>query len=228
MPINYIDLKNGIIGFSQKNYLTKRHTHFYMEVAFAVTGHLHLRTDKKEYRYIQSAVIPSNTPHTFDCSEGECQLYFIDPTSCMGKELTRTYLTPKKGIVVNQLKSIDSFLQRFLSGFDKQETVLKEERIHVCLQRMDSNYTPEDMTISKLSEITFLSESRLAHLFKESVGCSLHQYILWKKMEIAIKFAQKGASLTQCAHIAGFVDSSHFTRTFKNMFGIYPHFALKQ
>jgi AraC-like DNA-binding protein len=41
-------------------------------------------------------------------------------------------------------------------------------------------------------------------------------------MEIAIKFAQKGASLTQCAHIAGFVDSSHFTKTFKNVFGIYP------
>jgi len=228
MPINYVNIKNGIIGFSQKNYQTRRHCHFYIELAFSLSGNLSLKTDNTEYLNVQSALINSNIPHTFDCSSGECQLYFVDPISFIGNQLMNDYLFSKKDIVVNELTSVDCFFERYLSILDNKLMVLIDERVGICVEWIDSNYSVENINISKLSEVACLSESRLSHLFKEHIGCSVHQYILWKKIEEAIKLSQKGATLTECAHFSGFVDSSHFNRTFKNMFGIYPYFVLKE
>lgn len=228
MPINYVDIKNGIIGFSQKNYQTKRHSHFYMELVFPLSGNLSIKTDNAEYRNVRSVLINCNIPHIFDCSIGECQLYFVDPTSFIGNQLMNDYLRLNKDIAVNQLPSVDYFSGIYLSVLDNKSTVLKDERVRVCMDWIDFNYSLENINISKLSEVAFLSESRLSHLFKEHVGCSVHQYILWRKMEEAIKFSLKGATLTECAHYSGFADSSHFNRTFKNMFGIYPYFVLKK
>src|SRR5699024_1034135 len=163
-----------------------------------------------EYYHAQSVVINSNIPHIFDCAKGECQLYFIDPTSFIGNKLINDYLGSNKDVAVNQLTSVDFFLENYLSLFDNQLMILKDERVRFCLEWIASNYSSENINISKLSEVAFLSESRLAHLFKEYVGCSVHQYILWKKIEEAIKHSQKGATLTECAHFSGFVDSSHF------------------
>ncbi|WP_353137881.1 AraC family transcriptional regulator [Pseudopedobacter sp.] len=199
-----------------------------MEVAFPISGYLNLKTDNCEYQNVQSVLINSNVPHTFDCSNGECQLYFVDPTSYIGNQLMTDYLRMNEDVVVNELMSVDSFLDNYLSTFENKLMALKDDRIRVCLEWIDVNYSLENINISKLSEVVFLSESRLAHLFKEYVGCSVHQYILWKKIEEAIKLSQKGATLTECAHFSGFVDSSHFNRTFKNMFGIYPYFVLKE
>ena len=96
----------------------------------------------------------------------------------------------------------------------------RDDRIRKCLDWIDANHAVEGISVSMISEQVFLSESRLAHLFKENVGISIHQYILWKKIETAAKKSLEGYSLTECAHFAGFTDSSHFNKAFKKMFGV--------
>lgn|SRR5690606_10994079 len=103
-----------------------------------------------------------------------------------------------------------------------------DERIRVCLDWIGTNFSTEGLNVKKVAEIALLSDSRLAHIFREQTGISVFQYILWKKVEEAILLSQEGFSLTQCAHSLCFTDSSHFTRTFKNMFGVSPYFALKK
>jgi AraC-like DNA-binding protein len=103
-----------------------------------------------------------------------------------------------------------------------------DERVQRCLDWIDNQYSMQDVSISMLSKIAFLSESRLTHLFREQVGTPIRQYILWKRVEMALKKSLEGFSLTESAHHSGFSDSSHFIRTFKKMFGIYPSFVNKK
>ncbi len=73
-----------------------------------------------------------------------------------------------------------------------------------------------------------LSEGRFTHLFKEQMGIPLRRYILWLRLRRAIEAAAKLDSLTDAAHAAGFADQAHFTRTFRDMFGLKPGDSLSR
>jgi AraC-like DNA-binding protein len=234
MPINYFNIEAGVAGFSQQDYYTEPHAHFFIEMAFSLSGSLTIGTNNYKYPNIQAAIIGSNVQHTFSCLGAECQLYFIDPTADIGEQVSKDYLAGNEEIVVLDTISAEKLYDRegnFIA-LDGQHSYLhkqnRDERMQKCLDCIEANIASEGINISMLSERLFLSESRLAHLFKEQIGISIHQYILWKKIEVAVKRSQEGYSLTDCAHYAGFIDSSHLNKTFKRMFGVNPFFALKE
>lgn len=234
MPINYFNIEAGVAGFSQKDYHTEPHAHFFIEVAFSLSGSLTIGTYNHEYPNIHAAIIGSNVLHTFSCLGAECQLYFIDPTADIGEQLMKEYPVESEDVVV-----LDTIAAEKLFKWEGNCVTLggqpsdlhaknRDERMQKYLDCIEANISVEGINISMLSEMLFLSESRLAHLFKEQIGISIHQYILWKKIEMAVKRSLEGYSLTDCAHYAGFIDSSHFNKTFKKMFGVRPFFALKE
>ena len=230
MHINHFDIDNGVAGFSQKDYQLKRHAHFPIEVVLTLSGQVSINTDGQKYSNIQSAIINSNVPHTFSCLNGECQLYFIDPTSFAGKDILKRYLSQGEDMVLIDIVEPEQFKENHILAFKNKYSGSgdMDSRVQRCMDWIKANYSVDGINISMLSEIVFLSESRLAHLFKKQVGISVHQYILWKKVEMAIKHAMEGFSLTDCAYSSGFADSSHFIKTFQQMFGIYPSFAIKK
>jgi len=224
-----MDLNSGVAGFSQKDYQLKRHAHFPIEVAFSLSGQLTIATDTHRYANIQSAIINSNVPHTFSCLNSECQLYFINPVSYAGKNILKSYLSHNEDILIDPVE-IEPFRENYILAFENQHPALNdmESRVQLILDWIKANYATDRINIARLAEVVFLSESRLSHLFKKEVGTSINQYILWKKIEMAIKHALEGSSLTRCAYSSGFADSSHFIKTFQKMFGIYPSFATKK
>ena len=78
-----------------------------------------------------------------------------------------------------------------------------------------------------LARMAALSVSRLQHLFKQELGLSLSQYLLWLRVSRAVHLLERGMSLTEAAISAGFADSAHFSRTFRRMFGLRPSSVLK-
>jgi AraC-like DNA-binding protein len=77
-------------------------------------------------------------------------------------------------------------------------------------------------SITKLAEHLGLSYHRTSHLFSEAVGLPVRKYQLWQKLYRAAGPLSAGASLTEAAHAAGFVDSAHFSRTFQTAYGRSP------
>jgi methylphosphotriester-DNA--protein-cysteine methyltransferase len=67
-----------------------------------------------------------------------------------------------------------------------------------------------------------LSYHRTSHFFAETVGVSIRTYQLWQKLYKAGAPLIAGASLTDAAHAAGFVDSAHYSRAFQTAFGRCP------
>ena len=232
MPINFFNTEIGMAGYSEKNYQTKRHAHFTIEVAFALKGSLGIMTHRHKYSDVDALIIGSNLLHSFDCLDSECQIFFFDPTSAVSERLFRNYELEANELVLlptedrKKLKeAIDLISAGKRPGLQSKST---DNRIQKCLDWIESNYMTEGVTIARLAEEMFLSPDRAAHLFKEEVGTSIHQYILWKRIDLAAKMSLDGYSLTECAHACGFTDSAHFNRVFKKMFGVNPSFALRR
>ena len=97
----------------------------------------------------------------------------------------------------------------------------KNDRIENVLNFISQNVN-KPITTKKLSEVAFLSESRLLHLFKENMGLPIRNYILWFRLKVVVKQILKGNSLTKSAYEAGFSDQAHMTRTCVNMIGVAP------
>lgn len=78
------------------------------------------------------------------------------------------------------------------------------------------------VTLASLATAVHRSPSRLAHRFSLATGLPLRRYVLWCRLRAAAEAAMRGASLTEAAHVAGFADSAHLSRTFRATFGIAP------
>lgn len=96
-----------------------------------------------------------------------------------------------------------------------------DERILSIARRIRTEM-PERINMKELGRDLALSEDRLIRLFKENLGIPLRRYLLWVRLLHSVRLLGRGLSVTEVAHTAGFADSAHFTRTFKENFGFVP------
>jgi len=89
------------------------------------------------------------------------------------------------------------------------------------LRYINENYT-QDINIKTISRLFNISESSLSHNFREHVGKSVYEYILYKRIIMAKELMYSTASLTEIAFKCGFKDYSNFLRVFKKQNGISP------
>lgn len=96
-----------------------------------------------------------------------------------------------------------------------------DARIRSALEHLNRT-PPHRATIAEISDLTSLSASRVAHLFREQVGVTISRYQLWLRACLAVERMRCSSSLTEIAHLVGFADSAHLSRTFRHMFGVTP------
>lgn len=86
-------------------------------------------------------------------------------------------------------------------------------------------HAPVRMDLAFLSELCGLSSGHLEHLFTETMGISIRQYLLWIKMRKAAEMFVNDVALAEVAHAIGFSDSAHLSRTFRRYFALTPSFV---
>lgn len=72
-----------------------------------------------------------------------------------------------------------------------------------------------------------LSVSRFNHLFSQEMGVSFRSYRVWSQVRHAVAAWSVQARMTQVALDAAFADSAHFSRVFRQTFGMTPSSVLK-
>lgn len=80
----------------------------------------------------------------------------------------------------------------------------------------------QSYSVEELAERVNLSPTRLVHLFKEQAGVPIRRFRQWNRMRAVVARVADGGTLTDAALHAGFSDSAHFSRAFRNMFGLKP------
>jgi AraC-like DNA-binding protein len=79
-----------------------------------------------------------------------------------------------------------------------------------------------DVTLSDLATVANLNRSYLIRSFKKTVGLPPHAYLTQLRLDEAKKRLVAGETISQVAVSLGFADQSHFSRTFKNTYGLTP------
>ncbi|MEX1362470.1 MAG: helix-turn-helix domain-containing protein [Nannocystaceae bacterium] len=157
--------------------------------------------------------LPANTPHHIVALEG--------PYASVA------YLDPRR-FRFSDAQALAEAWRGFVPGHDDLQEALgdalarPQRRVDPRVRRAIGLIETEDCSVAVTAARLDLSASRLTHLVSETLGAPPRAWKAWFKLVRAIQLALRGANLTQAAHLAGFADSAHLTRTCKQLTGVRP------
>ena len=166
----------------------------------------------------------------------ECRLFLmIDPTSNLADHLRTEILCdgiPKRVKIHNPLfltdlsddGNVESKIEKWLmdNGFctgESKEYNIDDYRV-VKLIRNIKDYKHLEKHIAEIAEEYGLSESRLSHAFKDTVGVSLKGYLTIARLKYAYSLVMEGKSKTYAAMEAGFSSPAHLAYICKKQMGV--------
>jgi AraC-like DNA-binding protein len=200
-----------------------------------------LESESSVWRECRSALIPPGCLHEIQVGGTIMAILFIEPESpdylaiqnaMLDGEWQCLYGLAHEAEVLAALReawesqpdaaAIHGLLDRLIPPPNPEERQQPlDGRIQRVIRLMKEDLT-HSYSMTELAEYVNLSPTRLVHLFKEEVGVPIRRFRQWHRMRVVAALIAKGDTLTDAALGAGFADSSHFSRAFRNMFGITP------
>jgi AraC-like DNA-binding protein len=220
-----------------------KHQHYALQLSIPISGPICIETTRQNIQTNHPVLLKSNLRHKIT-SENPHLLILLNPVSTIGHAWSRIANHEIEEFQNGPASEIQTFLVQ--NGSSLNPTILKAEidqaiksfdcschyPLHEADQRINQalKYLENDSQRIVPAEETAnhcnLSTSRFLHLFREQTGLTYRRAQLWTKLLKALPLL-KAFNLTETAHEAGFADSAHFSRTFRENFGFSPHELLK-
>ncbi|MDU0202840.1 MULTISPECIES: AraC family transcriptional regulator [Paenibacillus] len=114
------------------------------------------------------------------------------------------------------------FINRiFLNQGKQDDQVMIPDKLSSLFTYIDENLD-QDLSLEVLEHVVFMNRSYLCRLFKKHTGSTIHEHILFKRINKAKQLLREGSTVTDTCQLAGFNDYSNFIRTFKKAVGLPP------
>lgn len=97
-----------------------------------------------------------------------------------------------------------------------------ESSLYERLLAYIEEHIDEELSLDKFAEIFYVSKYHIAHIFKENLGMSIHQYIMKKRVSLCREALLGNESISGICSSYGFGDYSSFYRAFRKEYGISP------
>ena len=222
-----------------------RHAHHAVQLCIGINGPFELILGEEEAAVsIRGALIPPDLPHQIKASNNPILMVYLDPESAdyafaitpdyMGDRAVLFYEHEHENnkhialeidalVASDQPVSPSIFIALVFKYFGLKDDYVKpiDPRIKKVLHTLNSSEGGQ-CDIETLEAISCLSRSRLQHLFRQQIGIPIRRYSLWLRIRKVILLIQQGRNFTDSALLCGFADSAHFSRIFKEMFGVPP------
>ncbi len=134
-------------------------------------------------------------------------------------ELIEFYLNAYSS--VSQMNRLIDFVDTFFENHNRAmyESKTQIENIKNYIRK---NIT-EDIRRSDIAEAVYLSPNYISRLFKNEMNISLKDFIVEEKMKVARSLiASTNLPISVVASKVGYSNFSHFSQTYKNLFGYSP------
>jgi AraC-like DNA-binding protein len=184
------------------------------------------------------AVVEPNQPHAIHSRRDHAVVVFIEPESRTGHALRHRSAVDPVGpghpvsevlgdLLPDNWSRAEEAVRRTLShvGVPDDATPLRWWRhpaVDEAIVRIPDLVDAGALDVDELATAVGVSTSRLTHVFSSEIGIPLRSYARWLRLVTATEHLADGCNITEAAHAAGFADAAHFSRTFKEMFGLAP------
>lgn len=218
------------------------HKHYALQISVSIGPHLAISYTKDNIHTCSSVFIKAKTTHQLTCDTDQLTI-LINPLSTLGHQLYLQYGGKGKNWqddkYANQISilleknnthkiTFTEFCQEITALFNdfqlnsSHNSAIREDRILKALDYLENN-VDRVVSLEEIANYCHLSPTRFLHLFKEKTDINFRRYQLWNRSIKSIPFLRSN-SITATAHQFGFTDSSHYTRTFIETFGVTPKF----
>lgn len=208
-----------------------------------LAGRFRLRLPSGEWTACRSAIIPAGVRHALGLGGDPLAVFYPEP-SLAGMEALRMFgasWTEREGLLLGGDREPGVFRELYEKAASvhwggealddlvghalrrRREAPL-DGRLLQVLHQLDAQ--PDDMTCAEsVARAQGLSVSHFLHLFSGQVGVPFRRYRIWNRVRAAMRLSLAGASFTEAAAGAGFADSAHFSRCFRETFGVTPSYV---
>ncbi len=117
---------------------------------------------------------------------------------------------------------ISAALNEFIETVYSTQDAKKITQITPAINYIDANYD-KTISLAEIAKASYLSVSRLAHLFKEQMGITIIDYLTSVRIERAKQLLlATSQNCTEICFQVGYNNQSYFNRTFKELVGVTP------
>lgn len=213
---------------------TGMHCHPCPVVLLGLSGRFGLALEGRGQTSAHSAVIGPGVRHVFDPLGETIATLYLEPDDPATRALL-PLLAAHGGVMLDTCSPVrsKSFTNARLRAFDLDALLPHplpaaaglEPRVQRALQAMRGQAGTR-LARADVAALTHLSESRFNHLFREQTGISFRDYRLWCQLRSAMASMRAHTRLTDAALDGAFVDSTHFSRRFRQTFAMKPSSVL--
>lgn len=196
-----------------------------------------IRLADGEWRFCRCAAIPAGTRHALDLAGGVHGKLFVERDGPDALGFRERFSGSETGVrFFEDAETIECFrwvceedpsreaverrLDRLLRCAARQPLVA-DTRIRQVIDLM-SREPDRNFSQIELAATIDLSPSRFLHLFRQTTGVPYRRFRIWKRLLHSFELLHVRDHLTRAAVDAGFADAAHFSRCFRETFGVNP------
>ncbi len=206
-------------------------------VYVAVSGSVRVRLDGGEWQRGEVAVVPPYVPHEVVSEARLIQAVKIEPETVdmaklpaplCGRGIMHAPEFAKRvhecrAELIAQGRSVDlqqlDFDQVLFGGPLEKRTL--DRRIALVLDRIKQDPSAPAFA-EECAALTHLSFSRFLHLFRQEVGAPFRSFRTWRRARSLLHYVHRQTNLLHVALDAGYPDSSHFSHSIRQVYGLKP------
>lgn len=211
------------------------HRHAAPVLLIGLSGRFALHRAPGRVETCHSALVDAGVEHLLDPCGEQVALMYLEPDSREARGLRGPFgrwgsVILDVAVPVRTRSAMDGYLRHFdlpsLLPWPSDGAPPLDPRVLRSLQALR---TPGDQRLLRdgLASGVRLSASRFNHLFSAEMGVSLRSYRVWSQVRLAIAGLATSPRLTDAALHGAFSDSAHFSRMFRQTFGMTPSSVLK-